>query len=117
TRFWSSLPDGPTAIRNVVGRRMRKQAPTTAAKIRSAVARIRNGEPLLRRPRTGKSFKPSRISDADMWLANLRAIGVALASVLQLQTLGQPISGLVHVPERPELRSRTNLGGAWQTRP
>ena len=100
TRFWSSLPDGPTAIRNVVGRRMRKQAPTTAAKIRSAVASIRNGEPGFRRPRTGKSFKPSRMSDADMLLANLRAIDIALARVLQLQALGQPISGLVRVPER-----------------
>ena len=41
---WSSLPEGPTAIRKVVGRSRKNAAPIMAAKNRSPAASSRNGE-------------------------------------------------------------------------
>jgi len=48
------LPAGPTAIRKVVGRKMMKTAPTTAANSNSPAESARNGERLFR-PRSERS--------------------------------------------------------------
>ena len=63
---WSLLPDGPTAIRKVVGRSRMKAAPTTAANISRPAASSRSGEPLFLRPRT--SLAPVSPSELDILL-------------------------------------------------
>ena len=55
-------PAGPTAIRSVVGPQQQEGRPAMAAKISSAAASSRNGEPFLR-PREGKpALEPSEIA-------------------------------------------------------
>jgi hypothetical protein len=79
----SSLPDGPTAIRRVVGRVIRRYPPIAAANINSPAAITRNGEVILfglRRelPRElprDRSAAPVEPSEEDMWLPSCTGPG------------------------------------------
>src|ERR1700721_2802005 len=78
-RFRSSLPGGPTAIRKVVGRVIRRYPPIAAANSNSPAASTRNGEVFIfgprREPPRGRSAAPVEPSEEDMWLPSCTGPG------------------------------------------